>query len=38
MRSPGVTVRPILDMTGSRHFCEVFFEDVRVPAPAWWAT
>ena len=32
MRSPGVTVRPILDMTGSRHFCEVFFEDVRVPA------
>jgi alkylation response protein AidB-like acyl-CoA dehydrogenase len=32
MRSPGVSVRPILDMTGSRHFCEVFFEDVRVPA------
>jgi len=32
MRSPGVTVEPILDMTGSRHFCEVFLEDVRVPA------
>ncbi|HET9610408.1 MAG TPA: acyl-CoA dehydrogenase family protein [Acidimicrobiales bacterium] len=32
MRSPGVSVTPILDMTGSRHFCEVFFEDVRVPA------
>jgi alkylation response protein AidB-like acyl-CoA dehydrogenase len=32
MRSSGVTVKPILDMTGSRHFCEVFFEDVRVPA------
>jgi alkylation response protein AidB-like acyl-CoA dehydrogenase len=32
MRSPGITVEPILDMTGSRHFCEVFFEDVRVPA------
>ena len=32
MRAPGVSVKPILDMTGSRHFCEVFFEDVRVPA------
>ena len=32
MHSPGVTVKPILDMTGSRHFCEVFFENVRVPA------
>jgi alkylation response protein AidB-like acyl-CoA dehydrogenase len=32
MHSPGVSVKPILDMTGSRHFCEVFFEDVRVPA------
>ncbi|HEX2563626.1 MAG TPA: acyl-CoA dehydrogenase family protein, partial [Acidimicrobiales bacterium] len=32
MRSPGVSVKPIVDMTGSRHFCEVFFEDVRVPA------
>ena len=31
MRSPGVSVRPIVDMTGSRHFCEVYFEDVRVP-------
>jgi alkylation response protein AidB-like acyl-CoA dehydrogenase len=31
MRSPGVSVRPIVDATGSRHFCEVFFEDVRVP-------
>jgi alkylation response protein AidB-like acyl-CoA dehydrogenase len=32
MRSPGVTVRPILDMTDDAHFCEVLFEDVRVPA------
>jgi alkylation response protein AidB-like acyl-CoA dehydrogenase len=32
MRSPGISVKPILDMTGSRHFCEVFLEDVRVPA------
>jgi alkylation response protein AidB-like acyl-CoA dehydrogenase len=32
MRSPGVSVKPVVDMTGSRHFCEVFFEDVRVSA------
>jgi alkylation response protein AidB-like acyl-CoA dehydrogenase len=32
MHAPGITVQPIVDMTGSRHFCEVFFEDVRVPA------
>jgi alkylation response protein AidB-like acyl-CoA dehydrogenase len=31
MRSPGITVQPIVDVTGNRHFCEVFFEDVRVP-------
>jgi alkylation response protein AidB-like acyl-CoA dehydrogenase len=31
MGSPGVTVKPITDITGSRHFCEVFFTDVRVP-------
>ncbi|HEY8524297.1 MAG TPA: acyl-CoA dehydrogenase family protein [Acidimicrobiales bacterium] len=31
MRSPGVSVKPIVDATGNRHFCEVFFEDVRVP-------
>jgi alkylation response protein AidB-like acyl-CoA dehydrogenase len=32
MHSEGVTVKPIIDMTGNRHFCEVFFEDVRVPS------
>lgn len=32
MHSPGITVKPIVDMTGNRHFCEVFFEEVRVPA------
>jgi alkylation response protein AidB-like acyl-CoA dehydrogenase len=32
MSSPGIEVRPITDMTGNRHFCEVFFEGVRVPA------
>jgi len=30
--TPGVTVRPIVDMTGARHFCEVLLESVRVPA------
>lgn len=29
---PGIEVRPITDMSGNRHFCEVFFADVRVPA------
>ncbi len=32
MRSPGISITPIEDMTGNNHFCEVFFEDVRVPA------
>ncbi len=31
LSSPGVTVRPIVDMVGERHFNEVFFEDVFVP-------
>ena len=31
MASPGIEVRPIKDMTTNRHFCEVFFTDVRVP-------
>lgn len=29
--SPGVTVRPLRDMTGSAHFTEIFFDEVRVP-------
>jgi alkylation response protein AidB-like acyl-CoA dehydrogenase len=30
-RSPGVTVNPIIDMSGSKSFCEIFLEDVPVP-------
>jgi alkylation response protein AidB-like acyl-CoA dehydrogenase len=32
MGTPGIEVRPIEDMTTNRHFCEVFYTDVRVPA------
>ncbi len=31
MRTPGITVRPIVQMTGSGEFCETFFDNVRVP-------
>src|SRR5919109_2041237 len=32
MRTPGVDVRPIVEMTGAALFNQVFFTDVRVPA------
>tara|TARA_R110000772_G_scaffold173113_2_gene285057 strand:+ start:671 stop:1885 length:1215 start_codon:yes stop_codon:yes gene_type:complete len=32
MDAPGVTVRPILSMSGEHEVNEVFFDDVRVPA------
>ncbi|TNE90477.1 MAG: acyl-CoA dehydrogenase [Deltaproteobacteria bacterium] len=32
MNTPGITVRPIQLISGASPFCEVFFEDVRVPA------
>ena len=31
MDAPGITVRPIRTMAGPRKFCEVFYDNVRVP-------
>lgn len=31
MSSPGITVRPLVQMTGNHDFNEIFFEDVSVP-------
>src|SRR5205807_7199964 len=32
MHTPGIECRPIADITGDEMFCEVFFDDARVPA------
>jgi alkylation response protein AidB-like acyl-CoA dehydrogenase len=32
LHTPGITINPIEDMTGNRHFCEVVYDGVRVPA------
>jgi alkylation response protein AidB-like acyl-CoA dehydrogenase len=32
MHSPGVDVRPLKQITGSSEFCEVFFNNVKLPA------
>lgn len=33
-KQPGVTIRPIKNIAGHEEFCEVFLDDVRVPADA----
>ncbi|MBK6320021.1 MAG: acyl-CoA dehydrogenase family protein [Dehalococcoidia bacterium] len=32
MDTPGITIRPLVNMAGTHEFNEIFFEDVRVPA------
>ncbi|MEN9728800.1 MAG: hypothetical protein RL434_3166 [Pseudomonadota bacterium] len=32
MKTPGITVRPIRNIAGHEEFCEVFMDNVRVPA------
>jgi alkylation response protein AidB-like acyl-CoA dehydrogenase len=34
LQTPGITVRPIVDLAGDVHFNEVFFDDVRLPHDA----
>jgi alkylation response protein AidB-like acyl-CoA dehydrogenase len=31
LKTPGITIRPIRNIAGDEEFCEVFFDDVRVP-------
>lgn len=31
MKTPGITIRPIVNMAGIHHFNQVYFDDVRVP-------
>ncbi|MFA5374402.1 MAG: acyl-CoA dehydrogenase family protein [Dehalococcoidia bacterium] len=34
MKTPGIDVRPLIDMTGGHHYNEVFFDNVRIPKTA----
>ena len=31
MKTPGITIRPVIKMTGSHEFNQIFFDNVRVP-------
>ncbi|PRC51054.1 acyl-CoA dehydrogenase, partial [Mycobacterium sp. ITM-2017-0098] len=32
MKTPGIDVRPIRNAVGDSHFCEIFLDDVSIPA------
>jgi alkylation response protein AidB-like acyl-CoA dehydrogenase len=34
LKTPGITIRPIRNIAGHEEFCQVFFDDVRVPREA----
>lgn len=34
LKLPGITIRPITDLTGDQHFCEVFFDGVELAEDA----
>lgn len=34
LKTPGITIRPIVDLAGDAHFAEVFFDNVRLPPDA----
>lgn len=34
LKGPGITIRPIRNLAGHEEFCQVFFDDVRVPRGA----
>jgi alkylation response protein AidB-like acyl-CoA dehydrogenase len=34
LKTPGITLRPIRNLAGHEEFCQVFFDDVRVPRDA----
>jgi len=36
MKTPGITVRPLINMLNSHEFNEVYFEDVRIPRRTSW--